>query len=147
MPRSRALPTPIESLMRWLAAWLAIALCAHALSAGTTPLRGLTHRHAIDNEAKPVLFWRHAAERAHARDAHALAHTAGEAHEHALDDASVLGTDAHAAALAAFVSAPAPRAHGALSVVPRDLRHAWVGTAPWSPTTRAVAPPLQPPRA
>ena len=148
MIRARTPPTTAESLMRWLAAWLALAVCAQALAVGTSALQGLTHRHgALDIDAKPMLLWRHASDRAHGRDAHGAAHAAGEAHHHAGSDASVLGTDAHAAAFAAFVSAPAPRAHGALSVMPRELRHVWAAAAPWSPTARAVAPPRHPPRA
>jgi len=140
--------TTAESLTRWLAAWLALALCAQAFAVGTAALRGLGHRHgALEIDAKPMLLWRHAGERALTRDSHALAHVAGEAHQHALDDVSVLGSDAHGAALAAFVSAPAPRAHGALSAAPRGLRHVWAATDPWSPTARAVSPPRHPPRA
>lgn len=147
MGRART-PTTTESLMRWLAAWLALAICVQALAVGTVALRGLGHRHgSLDVEGTPMLLWRHAAGSHHARDAHQRAHAAGEAHQHAPDDASVLGSDAHAAAMAAFVSAPAPRASGAVSVAPDALSHVQTATALWSPTARAVAPALQPPRA
>ena len=100
MKATRHATTTAESLMRWLAAWLALALCAQAFAVGTAALRGLGHRHgALEIDAKPMLLWRHAGERAVTRDMHALAHVAGEAHQHALDDRSVLGTDTHSAAL------------------------------------------------
>ncbi|HET9205475.1 MAG TPA: hypothetical protein VFO28_04500, partial [Burkholderiaceae bacterium] len=142
MKAARRTPTAAESLMRWLAAWLALAVCAQAFAVGAAALHGFGHRHgglAID--AKPMVLWRHAGDRAPTRDAHVAAHATGEAHEHAAGDASVLGADAHAAALAALVSAPAPRVSGALSVATHDLRHVWSATDPWSPTARAVAPP------
>jgi hypothetical protein len=147
MKATRHAPTTAESLMRWLAAWLALAVCVQAFAVGTAALRGLGHRHgALDVDAKPMLLWRHAGERVATSDAHTLAHGAGEVHQHASDDVSVLGADTHSVALAAFVSAPAPRAHGALSAAPRGLRHVWAATGPWSPTARAVAPPRHPPR-
>ena len=71
--------------MRWLAAWLALAVCAQAFAVGTAALRGLGHRHgALEIDAKPMVLWRHAGERVATRDSHALAHAAGEAHQHAV---------------------------------------------------------------
>ena len=139
-PRSTA-----ESLMRWLAAWLAVAVCVQAFAVGAASWR--THRHgALDADVQSTLLWRHTVDSAHARDAHERAHVLGEAHQHAPDDASVLGADAHAAALAAWVGAPAPRAQGALSAA-NGLRHVQMAAEPWSPTARAVSPLRQPPRA
>jgi hypothetical protein len=146
MGRMRQPHTTAEALKRWLAAWLALALCAQAVAFGSAALSGLTHRHgALGVEPTPMLLWRHAGERVNVRDAHALAHRTGEAHQHAGDDASVLGDDAHATALAAGVSAPAPRAH-TLQGAPRALRHVWAAAVGWSATTRAVEPPHHPPR-
>ena len=146
MGRARTATTTAESLMRWLAAWLALALCAQAFATGSMALHGFGHRHGtLQIDAKPMLMWRHAGDRATAPDAHARAHDAGEAHVHADDDASVLGSDAFAAALAAFVGAPAPRAH-AVNAMP-SLRHVWIAATPWSPTVRTVAPPQRPPHA
>ncbi len=143
MSRSRH-TTTAESLMRWLAAWLALALCAQAFAVSS--VRGVVHRHGtLEIDAKPVLMWRHAGDRATAPDAHARAHAAGDAHLHADDDASVLGSDPFAAALAAFVGAPAPRAHAAHGLP--DLRHVWSAATPWSPTARTLTPPLRPPHA
>jgi hypothetical protein len=148
MKAARPIPTTVESLMRWLAAWLALAVCAHAFAVGTAALRGVGHRHGgLHIDAKPMVLWRHAGDRVPTRDSHATAHVKGEAHQHASDDVSVLGNDTHAAALAAFVSAPAPRASGALSAPTHGLRHVWTATDPWSPTAHAVAPPRHPPRA
>lgn len=148
MKAMRRTPTPVESLMRWLAAWLAVAVCAQALAVSSAGVRGLGHRHgALETESKPMLLWRHAANATASGDAHALAHVAGEAHEHALDDASVLGSDAHAAALSAFVTAPAPRPTGAMAGAGDGLRHVFAAAASWSPSARSVAPPRQPPRA
>jgi hypothetical protein len=138
--------TTAASMLRWLAAWLALALCAQALALGTAALRGLGHRHGtLELETKPMLLWRHAGDHTTAADAHARAHAAGDAHLHADDDASVLGSDAFAAALAAFVSAPAPRAHAAHAMP--GLRHVWSAAVPWSATARTVTPPLRPPHA
>lgn len=138
--------TTARSLMRWLAAWLALALCAQAFTVASMARHGSGHRHGtLEIDAKPMLLSRHADDRASASDAHARAHAAGEAHVHADDDASVLGSDAFAAALAAFVSAPAPRAHAAHAIP--DLRHVWIAAMPWSPTVRTVTPPQRPPRA
>ena len=148
MTRPRHHRTTAASLMRLVAAWLALALCMQALAVGAAALHGLTHRHGgLDIASKPMLLWRHAGDRLPTRDAHAQAHRAGQTHAHAADDASVLGADAHAVALAALVSAPAPRADGAWSTMPRALRHVWAATALWSPTARTCVPPLQPPRA
>ena len=147
MDRARPLTTA-ESLMRWLAAWLAVAVCVQAFAVGTAFLRGVNHRHgSLDVEARPMLLLRHAGDASPTRDAHLRAHAANQAHQHALDDASVLGTDAHNAALAAFVSAPAPLAVTPQSFVSTGLRHVQTATDLWSPTARAVAPPHQPPRA
>ena len=152
MPRTRVAPTPIESLLRWLAGWVAIAVCVQALSAGAAAV-GLSHRHAPQAQgvAKAMVLWRHASDTAQplAFDAHAYAHERGEAHEHPVDDASVLplGNDsamAETAALAAFIAAPAPRA--GLAMLPAGLQHVRTSGAPWAPVTRTIAPPRRPPR-
>ncbi len=138
--------TTTASLMRWLVAWLVLALCAQAFALGSAAVRGIGHRHgALQIEATPMLLWRHAGERAGAPDAHARAHAAGDAHLHAGDDASVLGSDSFAAALAAFVSAPPPCTHAAPGLP--SLRHVRMAATPWSPTAHTVTPPQRPPRA
>jgi hypothetical protein len=148
MSRAHTPPSTRESLMRWLAAWLVVAMCAQALAIGTSALRGVVHRHgALAVSAQPMLLWRHGGDAVQKHGAHERAHALGESHQHALDDASVLGADAQAAALAALVSAPAPRAPGALSVAASSLRHVWTATELWWPSARAVAPPRHPPRA
>jgi hypothetical protein len=138
--------TTTESLTRWLSAWLAVAVCLQALAVCTLGLRVAAHRHGTAQvESKPVLLWHHAGDRADHRSAHALAHALDQAHGHAPDDASVLGSDAHATALAAWVGAPAPRPRAAPQA--SDLRH--VRAVPgdsWVPTARVLAPPLRPPR-
>jgi hypothetical protein len=153
MSRTRVAPPPIESLLRWLAGWLAIAVCVQALSAGASAV-GLPHLHAPQppGAAKAMVLWRHASDTARpaAFDAHVYAHESGEAHEHPADDASVLplgngSATAEAAALSAFIAAPAPRA--GLALLPAGLQHVWTGGAPWAPVTRTIAPPRRPPRA
>jgi hypothetical protein len=147
MNRART-PTTTESLMRWLAAWLAVAVCVQACAAGAAFLRGVNHRHnPLGVDARAMLLVRHAGDPQPARDAHQRAHANGEAHQHALDDASVLGADAHAAALAAFVGAPAPHAVTALPIGSNGLRHVQAAAGLWSPTARTLAPPRHPPRA
>jgi hypothetical protein len=147
MHRARATPTTAESLKRWLAAWLAVVLCAQALAAGAIALRSVAHRHAsLDGASQPMLLWRHAGDRVDAHDAHARAHAAGAAHAHAADDVSVLGSDPHDAALAALVTAPGPRLHGAWSAV-CGLHHVWGAAERWQPSARTLAPPWHPPRA
>jgi hypothetical protein len=152
MLRTRVTPTPTESLLRWLAGWLALAVGVQALSVGAASV-GAWHRHAPEPriESKVMLLWRHATDSARpaALDAHARAHETGEAHEHPLDDASVLpaGNDnaaAGASALAAFIAAPAPRA--AIATLAAGLHHVWISGARWVPATRTIAPPRRPPR-
>lgn len=149
MPQTHTPPTPIQSLMRWLAAWLAVALCAQALSIGGAAL--FAHRHGtLEIETQPMLLWRHAgdAQNTGSADAHARAHRANEAHQHAVDDVSVLpaGGDA-AAALAAFVAAPAPQGAAVAAAVPIGLHHVLKASHLWAPTAHAVSPPRHPPRA
>jgi len=149
MSRPRPSPaTPIQSLMRWLSAWVAIVLCAQALSSGSAALVGTLHRHtplAID--AKPMIAWRHAEADSRAGAAvHARAHRADEPHHHPIDDVSLLpaGSDAAAAALAAFVAAPAPPTGTRLTTA--RLQHVWTAAVLWTPTAHSVMPPRQPPR-
>lgn len=150
MPRLRAAPTPAESLMRWLAGWLAVALLAQV---GAAAVLKPSHRHGSAPESKPMLLWRHAADgvRNDSAVAHARAHLAGEPHQHPIDDASVLpmGADAAseaAAQAAAFGLAPAPRTGTALMKAMAAGRD-WVAGTPWVPTARAVSPLRRPPRA
>jgi hypothetical protein len=147
MSRARTTPATAQSLMRLLAAWLALALCAQALVSGAAALRGVAHRHgSFDGTSQTMLLWRHAGERVDAHDAHVRAHASGQAHAHAPDDVSVLGADPHGAALAALVTAPAPRSHGAWAAA-SSLHHVWAAADRWQPTPRTVAPPWHPPRA
>ncbi|MCW5662178.1 MAG: hypothetical protein KIT60_31105 [Burkholderiaceae bacterium] len=147
MHRARATPTTAESLKRWLGAWLALVLCAQALAAGAVALRSVSHRHAsLDGVSRPMLLWRHAGDRVDAHDTHARAHAAGAAHAHAAGDVSVLGSDLHGAALAALVTAPAPRLLDVWSAV-SGLQHVWATADRWQPSARMVAPPRHPPRA
>jgi hypothetical protein len=134
--------------MRLFAAWQALTVLAHALAVGAGWAAGRAHRHAEGREARPMVLWRHAAP---ALDAHARAHADGQAHHHAIDDASVLPSGSDAAADAAgvltFLSAPAP--HGSAAAVPIAvaLDHVWSATTPWAATAHTVLPPRRPPRA
>jgi hypothetical protein len=148
MSRPRyAAPSTRQSLARWLAAWLTLALFAQALAFSAAAMRGSPHRHAPSAAApKPMLLWRHASETGHA---HALAHQSGQAHQHAVDDLSVLPSGADAASdataqAAAFGMAPAPR-HGSAWALAAG-RH-WMAAASWVASSRAVPPPRRPPRA
>ena len=74
-------------------------------------------------------------------------HARGEAHDHAATDASVLplGADAATEAVAQLAASLAPGADVRWS--PHDTaHHVQAGAASWAPTTRAIAPPLKPPR-
>jgi hypothetical protein len=156
MSRPRATPTAAESLLRWLAGWLAVALLAQALTFGAAAVSKPSHRHgsAPQVESKPMLLWRHAADgvRNDAAAAHVRAHLADEPHQHPIDDASLLPTGSDAAAaeaatLAALIAAPAPRAGAALTVASSGLHHVWSAGDLWAPTARTVTPPRHPPRA
>jgi hypothetical protein len=143
---SRPQPSTAESLMRWLAAWLAVAVCMQALAIGSAALQAVTHRHgSLDVAPKPMLLWRHAGDHVESHTVHALAHAEGRAHQHAADDFSVLGDDTHAAAVAALLTAPAP--HTQADAPAAHGGHVRVAAEPWSPTARTVSPPRHPPRA
>jgi hypothetical protein len=153
MRRARAIPSTTESLTRWFAAWVAAVVCLHALSAGTAALWFNAHRHGSAPETvttTPMVLWRHAADRTphDLAAAHARAHMAGESHHHTADDMSVLpsGSDASAAALAAFVAGPVARAFEAAAYARLGLHHVWAMATPWAPTARTVSPPRHPPR-
>ncbi|MBE7417001.1 MAG: hypothetical protein HS128_04465 [Ideonella sp.] len=144
-------PTAIASLRRWLAGWLVLALCAQALSAAGALWRPM-HRHApaVQENVQRVLLWRHDRDTpaaASMRDAHARAHADGLAHEHAVNDPSVLpnGSDAaaDAASLAAFFAAPPPRTR---ALAAKPLRHVWAASTHWASTARTIAPLRRPPR-
>jgi hypothetical protein len=151
MPRPPATPTTTQSLLRWLAAWLAIALCVQAVSSGSLALLGTAHRHtSLALEAKPMLMWRHAnpLER-HDVAAHTRAHLDAVPHAHPIDDASVLAATSDATALlalAAFVAA-ASRFDDTSGGAPSHLRHVRLAAVPWTPTARALTPPRHRPRA
>jgi hypothetical protein len=152
MPRARTIPSTTESLTRWLAAWLAAVVCVHALMAGAAALWFNAHRHgsAPVTVTTPMVLWRHAADRTpnDLAAAHARAHTVGESHHHTADDVSVLpsGSDASAAALAAFVAGPVARLFEASAYARSGLHHVWAMATPWAPTARTVNPPWHPPR-
>jgi hypothetical protein len=152
VPRPRATPTTGESLKCWLAGWMVVALLAQALTMGTAIASKPSHRHGSTSQvvSKPMLLWRHATQNVHNdAAAHARAHLAGEAHQHPIDDVSVLptGSDGTAdAALAALIAAPAPRSGVGLVPASIGLAHVWSDADLWAPTARTVTPPRHPPR-
>jgi hypothetical protein len=151
VPRLPATPTTTQSLLRWLAAWLAIALCVQAVSGGSLALLGTAHRHtSLQLDAKPMLMWRHAnpLER-HDAAAHTRAHQDAEPHAHPVGDPSVLAATSDATALlalAAFIAA-AGRFDDTATGAPSHLHHVWLAAVAWTPTARALTPLRHPPRA
>ena len=151
MPRHPA-PTALL-LRRWLCAWLALLTALQMIGSTLAGLHGSWHHHRAPSlqstaPSTPMIRWRHGEPAAPARaDAHAQMHATGEAHEHAATDASVLplGTDAAADAVAQLAVALAPGADPSWN--PHDAaRHVRTDASPWAATSRAIAPPLKPPR-
>ena len=144
-------PTPptAVSLRRWLCAWLALLTLTQMIGSTLAGLRGTWHHHRPSMQSGapsvPVIRWRHG--EAMPADAHAQMHAQGEAHDHAATDVSVLplGPDSATEAVALWAAAVAPGTDVRWS--PHDsAHHVQAGSAGWAPTTRAIAPPLQPPR-
>lgn len=140
-------PTAV-SLRRWLCAWLALLLLTQTAASTLASLHGSWHRHhpaVLSSATGPVTHWRHG--EPGRWDAHAQLHARGEVHHHDATDASVvpLTGDAAIDAVAQLAATLAPSADAAWR--PREhARHAQAGVAPWAPTQRSIAPPLQPPR-
>lgn len=153
MSRPRGLPSTAQSLMRWMSAWLALALLAQALAIGAAAA-WRPHRHAASTEMSGwVLSWHHDGAAASASSAqqraHALAHQTGERHQHALHDASVMPSaeDAPAMVPTAAGVPPVPAAFAALVPLPAGLQHVWSAGALWALKAHTVTPPRRPPRA
>ena len=149
LQRHPATPPTAVSLRRWLCAWLALLTVVQMIGSTLAGLQGTWHHHRPSMQAGaqsvPVVRWRHG--EATRADVHAQMHVQGEAHDHAVTDVSVLplGPDAATEAVALWATTVAPGADVQWS--PHDhARHGQAGAANWAPTTRAIAPPLQPPR-
>ncbi|HEY6514409.1 MAG TPA: hypothetical protein VI032_20705 [Burkholderiaceae bacterium] len=148
-PRQPTASTAV-SLRRWLCAWLALLTLAQMLGSTLAGLHGGRHHHRPTMQAAapallPVVRWRHG--EVVSADAHTLLHAHGEAHDHAATDASVLpiAVDAASEAVAQLTASLAPG--GDLRWSAHDnAHHVQAGTTSWAPTTRAIAPPLKPPR-
>jgi len=142
-------PTAV-SLRRWLSAWLALLTLTQMFGSTLAGLHGSRHHHRPTMQAAappqlPVIRWRHG--EVVSADAHAQLHADGEAHDHAASDASVLplAVDAANEAVGQLAASLAPGNDPRWSVRDR-LHHVQAGTPGWVPTTRSLAPPLQPPR-
>jgi len=154
MPSARPLrhhaaaPTAV-SLRRWLCAWLALLSALQMVGSTLAGLQSRWHHHRPSAHAAApsvsVVRWQHG-ETVRA-DAHAQMHALGEADDHAATDFSVLplGPDAATEAVAQWAAAVAPGTEVRWSPQPL-ARHVQASTASWAPTTRSIAPPLQPPR-
>jgi hypothetical protein len=147
--RTHASPPTAVSLRRWLCAWLALLTLAQLIGSTLTSLQGARHHHRPSVQAATpslaVIRWRHG--EVLQADAHAQMHARGEAHDHVVTDPSVLpvGADAATEAVAQLGTSLAPGAEMRWS--PHDsAHHVQTGAARWVPTTRALAPPLKPPR-
>jgi len=147
--RIRMSPPTAVSLRRWLCAWLALLTLAQLIGSTLTSLQGTRHHHRPSVQAATpslaVIRWRHG--EVVQAGAHAQMHARGEAHDHAATDAGVLpvGADAATEAVAQLAASLAPGAEMHWS--PRDsAHHVQAGASRWVPTTRALAPPLKPPR-
>jgi len=147
--RHHAAPPTAVSLRRWLCAWLALLTALQMVGSTLAGLHSRWHHHRPSMQAAapslPVVRWRHG--EAMRADAHAQMHALGEAHDHAASDFSVLpfGPDTATEAVAQWAAAVAPGTDVRWS--PHRLaRHVQAGSASWAPTTRSIAPPLQPPR-
>jgi hypothetical protein len=152
-PRSRrhlATPSTAASLRRWLCAWLALLSVTQMLGSTLSGLHGHWHRPAPSMHSAapstPVIRWRHG--EVGRADTHARMHELGQAHEHAATDVSVvpLAPDTATEAVAQLGAALAPGADVQWRL-PDGARHVLLDTAPWAAKTRAIAPPLKPPRA
>ena len=151
-PHRHAAPTAL-SLRRWLCAWLALLTALQMIGSALAgvPVTWLHHRapslHSIA-PSTPMIRWQQGEPAAPARtDVHAQMHAAGEAHKHAATDSSVLplGVDVATDAVAQLAAALAPGAD--MPWGPHDAaRHVRADTAAWAATSRAIAPPLKPPR-
>jgi hypothetical protein len=152
LPRHHTASTAV-SLRRWLCAWLALLTALQMIGSTLAGLHGTWHHHRPPSmqsiaPSTPVIRWRHGEPEALARaDIHAQMHVAGEAHEHAVTDASVLplGGDVASEAVAQLTAALAPGAD--LSLNPLDAaHHVRAVAATWAATSHTIAPPLKPPR-
>ena len=145
----RATPSTAVLLRRWLCAWIALLTLTQTIGSTLTGLQGTRHHHRPSMQSAapsvPVIRWRH--DDAMRADAHAQMHARGDAHDHRITDASVLAFG-HDPATEAVVQLAAVLAPGADSHwMPCDAaHHVQAVTASWSPTTRSITPPLQPPR-
>jgi hypothetical protein len=148
-PRHHAAAPTAVSLRRWLCAWLALLTLMQMIASMSAGLQGSWHHHRPSLQAGapsvPVVRWRHS--EAVRADVHAQMHASGEAHDHAATDASVLplGPDTATEAVAQLAAAVVPGADLRWSAHDRG-HHVQAGSTGWAPTTRSIAPPLQPPR-
>ena len=149
LQRNRATPPTAVSLRRWLCAWLALLTLTQMISSTLAGLQGTWHRHwpAAQAAAPSILVIRWRRGEAMRADVHAQMHTQGEAHDHVATDPSVfpVGTDTATEAIAQLAAAVAPGADVRWGLHD-SAHHVQAGTAGWAPSTRSVAPPLQPPR-
>jgi len=152
MRRHRPAPTAV-SLRRWLCAWLALLTALQMIGSTLAGVHGTWHHHRAPSlqsiaPSTPMIRWQHGEPAALApADVHAQMHAAGEAHEHAATDSSVLpfGADVATDAVAQLAAALAPGAD--MPWNPYDAaRHVRADTATWAATSRSIAPPLMPPR-
>lgn len=148
-PRTRTSPPTAVSLRRWLCAWLALLTLAQLIGSTLSSLQGARHHHRPSVQAATpsvaVIRWRHG--EVVQADAHAQMHARGEAHNHTATDSSVspVGADAATEAIAQLGASLAPGSE--MRWIPRNsAHHVQAGAARWAPTTRALAPPLKPPR-
>lgn len=148
-PRQHATPPTAALLRRWLCAWLALLTALQMIGSTLAGLQGSWHHHRPSMQSAapsvPVIRWRHG--ETVGADVHARMHRQGEAHDHAATDPSVLplGPDSATEAVAQLAAAVAPGADVQWTLLDR-AHHVQAGAAPWAPTTRSIAPPLQPPR-
>lgn len=138
-------------MRRWLCTWLALLIVLQVAASALAGLRGSLHRHRPDAVAGAstalALRWQHQDPGAQA--AHRALHARGEWHAHDLHDTSVmpLTADIAADALAQLGLAFAPaQAGGGPALWPATARHSRPHAPAWWAATRAIAPPLQPPR-
>jgi len=141
-------------MRRWLCTWLALLVVLQVAASALAGLHGSLHRHrsgaAASTAIAPMagLRWEHA--KPDAQRVHRALHASGEWHAHDLHDTSVVSLAAEVAAdaLAQLAAAFAPAQRGAEQELGSGgARHALPSTASWWAGSRAVAPPLKPPRA
>jgi hypothetical protein len=148
--RRHAVPPTAVSLRRWLCTWLALLTALQMIGSPLAGLHGPWHRHRPPLQSAaasvPLIQWQHGGAMPPAgAGLHAQLHALGQPHDHAATDASVLppGNDTAADAVAQLALAPGA---SVLWGPHEAARHVRASAPAWAPTSRSVAPPLQPPR-